>query len=97
MSETHRIPRPEWRLKEVDAETFAYEPYFEEVAQGLTRKMWEIEEEMLTTKVVELLRSKGWTVVAPGPKRIHYHAKWMLQESAKGGRYCAACGEHVDD
>lgn len=65
MSETHRIPKPEWRLEQVDEETYAYKPYFEEVAGGLTRKMWEIEEEMLTTKVVELLRSEGWTVEPP--------------------------------
>jgi hypothetical protein len=25
----------------------------------------------------------------------HQHEKWMLQESAKGGMYCAACGEDV--
>jgi hypothetical protein len=25
----------------------------------------------------------------------HQHEKWQLQESAKGGMYCAACGEDV--
>jgi hypothetical protein len=28
-------------------------------------------------------------------ERIHQHEKWQLQESAKGGMYCAACGEDV--
>lgn len=27
----------------------------------------------------------------------HQHEKWQLQESAKGGMYCAACGEEVPD
>jgi len=26
----------------------------------------------------------------------HVHEKWQLQESAKGGLYCAACGEDMD-
>jgi hypothetical protein len=28
-------------------------------------------------------------------KAPHQHEKWQLQESAKGGMYCAACGEAV--
>lgn len=25
----------------------------------------------------------------------HQHEEWQLLDSAKGGRYCGACGEHV--
>jgi hypothetical protein len=24
----------------------------------------------------------------------HQHEEWQMLESAKGGRYCGACGEH---
>jgi hypothetical protein len=26
----------------------------------------------------------------------HQHERWQLRPSAKGGVYCAACGDHVD-
>jgi hypothetical protein len=25
----------------------------------------------------------------------HDHERWMLQESAQGGLYCAPCGQHI--
>ena len=28
-------------------------------------------------------------------RRPHDHERWMLDDSAKGGQYCRACGEHV--
>lgn len=30
------------------------------------------------------------------PRGRHQHERWQLQESAKGGMYCAACGEDVN-
>lgn len=26
----------------------------------------------------------------------HHHEPWMIRESARGGWFCAACGDHVD-
>lgn len=63
---THRIPKPEWKFSDLsDDGKITAIPYFEEVANGLTRKMWEVEDNILTTEVVKLLRSKGWTVEPP--------------------------------
>ena len=28
-------------------------------------------------------------------RTLHVHEKWQLQESAKGGMYCAACGDDL--
>lgn len=30
-------------------------------------------------------------------RETHQHEGWQLQESAKSGWYCAACGQSVDD
>lgn len=65
MSETYRVAKPEWRIAEISENEYAFEPYFEEVVSGITRKAWLIEEAILTTAVVELLRSRGWTVTEP--------------------------------
>lgn len=65
------VPKPDWRVKEPrpeftysDPDTYSvtFEPYIDEAMQ----KMWAIEEEYLTSVVVELLRDRGYTVIEPG-------------------------------
>lgn len=59
------VPKPDWRVKEPRPEfpySVTFEPYIDEAMQ----KMWAIEEEILTTVVVELLRDRGYTVIEPG-------------------------------
>lgn len=64
---THRIPKPSWRFDFSADHTLRAVPYFEEVDNGLTKHMWEVEENVLTSAVVDLLRSKGYTVIEPNP------------------------------
>lgn len=71
---TTYIPKPEWRLKEEpflfapdqDAYQMTYELFFDEIRP----KFWEIEEEILTGAVVDLLREKGYTVIEPGYRTL---------------------------
>lgn len=30
-------------------------------------------------------------------RTTHQHEKWQIRESASGGFYCAACGEHTNE
>lgn len=69
---TYRVPKPWWRY-----EQSAYDPFNDNYVLHLeafwdeTRpKFWEIEEEILTTAVVELLREKGYTVIEPGYRTL---------------------------
>ena len=64
------IPCPSWRIKEPfdfksvpfeDTVSITLEPYLDEAVH----RVWEIEEEILTTAVVDLLRSRGYTVIEP--------------------------------
>lgn len=52
---------------------------------------------------MEILATIAWLAMGLGiasrmlPKKRHVHEKWQLQDSAKGGNYCGACGEHVKE
>ena len=62
MTEPYRIPKPEWVINfDEAAGVVSMKPYVDKMRQTV----WEIEENMLTTAVVDLLRSKGWTVDPP--------------------------------
>ena len=62
MTEAHRFLKPEWDLNfDETSGAFSLKPYVNE----MSRKVWEINETLLTTAVVDLLRSKGWTVEPP--------------------------------
>jgi hypothetical protein len=64
---THLVPKPSWRYVEGDDPySLSLEAFWDEVRP----KFWEIEEEILTTTVVELLRSKGYTVIEPGYRTL---------------------------
>lgn len=56
----YRIHAPNWEVRVIDDE-MVLRPYLDE----LNRKVWEVEEQILLTSVVELLRDKGWTVEPP--------------------------------
>lgn len=60
------------------------------------REIMDVKEGIVRKAAVEILRAKGYTVIEPPNPSGHHHESWQLQESAKGGLYCAACGEDVE-
>lgn len=62
------IPKPTWKIRPEwfeapgDQVSFRLESVIEEVNQ----KAWVVEENLLTGAVVDMLRSKGYTIIAPG-------------------------------
>lgn len=62
----------------------------------VTRRTIDLEEKQVEAAAVAILRAKGYTVIEPPTPSGHRHECWQLQESAKGGMYCAACGEDVE-
>lgn len=69
---------------------------------GMNGCDWEVNRQYFDPRprqVCPCPRFRGATAdTDPAPaKPKHDHESWQLQESAKGGWYCAACGEHVDE
>ena len=62
MTEPYRIPKPNWRVEYAEETGIvSLKPHIDKMRQTV----WEVEETVLTTAVVDLLRSKGWTVEPP--------------------------------
>lgn len=58
---TTYLPRLSWEASVTEAGDFRMKPYFDQIRE----KVFAVEEEILTTQVVALLRSRGYTVIEP--------------------------------
>jgi hypothetical protein len=60
------IKRPEWAFETlVNKENDAITLKMQETVSDLTSKAWAIEDKILLTSVVDILRSRGYTVIEP--------------------------------
>ena len=64
-------------------------------AKGLSTASGDTTKASPPTKANDALTAKAAPKRRPNPP--HEHEEWQLLPSAKGGRYCGACGVHVDD
>lgn len=58
---TTYLPRLSWETSLTEAGDLQMKPYFDQIWE----KVFAVEEEVLTTQVVALLRSRGYTVIEP--------------------------------
>lgn len=82
---------------EYDLEDFPESIKISEYVNDSLREIMEVKEDVVRKAAVEILRAKGYVVIEPPKPSDHDHEKWQLQDSAKGGKYCAACGEYVKE
>lgn len=62
------IEKPSWKTSyDESSGQVTLEPYISE----MNRKAWVIEERMLFTQVVDILRSNGYTVIEPEAEGVH--------------------------
>lgn len=81
---------------EYDLKDFPESVKINEYVNDQLRQIMDVREDVVRKAAVEILRDKGYTVIGPPKPSGHVHEEWMLQDSAKGGKYCAACGEDVE-
>lgn len=82
---------------EYDLEDFPESVKIKEYVNAHLREIMDVREDIVRKAAVEILRAKGYVVIEPPKPSGHVHEDWQLQDSAKGGKYCAACGEGVND
>lgn len=81
---------------EYDLKDFPESVKINEYVNDQLREIMDVREDVVRKAAVEILRARGYMVIEPPKPSGHVHEKWMPRESARGGKYCAACGEGVD-
>lgn len=82
---------------EYDLEDYPESIKIKEYLNDQLQEILDVKEDIVRKAAVAILRAKGYVVIEPPKPSGHVHEKWQLQESAKGGKYCAACGEDVKE
>lgn len=90
----------EYRIQyrwEYDLDAFPESIKIREYVNDSLREIMGVKEDIVRKAAVAILRGRGYIVIEPPKRSGHVHEEWQLQDSAKGGRYCGACGEDVKE